>query len=121
MISFLLSNLALLVIVQTACCLHNRFTSGPAIDGRSVFTALALLAFLLDATLTFLVFADARSRYGQFGSSDAFFGRACAYGLAIIAAFAWRSVARRLRREQVSTDKPVVIHTSPHSESQLPM
>jgi hypothetical protein len=55
----LVSNLALLVIVRIACHLYNRFTSGPAVNGSDVFATLALLALLLDAALTFFVFADA--------------------------------------------------------------
>jgi hypothetical protein len=117
----LVSNLALLVIVQIACCLYNRFASGPAINGTDVFAALLLFAFLFDAALTFVIFADAQSRYGQYSSSDAFVERACAYGLAIIVSFVWRSVARRSRPAPVSADKPVVIQTSPYSESHLPM
>jgi hypothetical protein len=115
------SNLALLVIVLIACHLYNRFTSRPAINGAHVFAALALLAFMLDAALTFVVFADAKSRYGQFSSPDAFVERASSYGLAIVAAFAWRYVTRRSRPAQVSADKPVVIHTSPYSETHLRM
>ena len=77
-------------------------------------------ALLLDAALTFLVFADAQSRYGQFSTSSAFFERASAYGLAAIAALAWRYAARRARAAKTN-DKPLVIRTSPYSESHLPM
>lgn len=117
----LVSTLALLVIVKIACVVYNRFTSGEAINGSYVFAALILFALLFDAILTFVIFADAQSRYGQYSSRDAFVERACAYGLAIIASFVWHYVARRSRPALLSADKPVVIHTSPYSESHLPM
>jgi hypothetical protein len=117
----LVSNLALLVIVRIACHLYNRFTTGPVVNGSHVFATLALFAFLFDAALTFVVFADSQSRYGQFSSPDAFVGRACAYGLAIVVAFVWSYFARRARPQQVSADKPVVIRTSAYSESHLHM
>lgn len=114
-------NLALLALVQIACCLHNRLTSGPAINGARVFAALALFALLFDAALTFLVFADAQTRYGQFSSRGAFIQRTCACGLTITVALLWRFFARRSRVAQTSANKPVVINTSPYSESNLHM
>ena len=124
MTNFLLdfvSNLALLAIVLIVCGICNRLMPGAALNGSHVFVALACAAILLDAALTFLVFADARTRYGQFSTSAAFFTRSAAYGLAIIAAFAWRGFGRRKAPAQVEPSKPLVIHTSPYSESQLPM
>ncbi|SIT42737.1 conserved membrane hypothetical protein [Paraburkholderia ribeironis] len=115
----LVSNFALFVIVLIACGLHNRFSSGPALNGLPVFTALALSALALDAALTFLVFADARNRYSQFSAPAAFLQRAGAYVLAIVAAFAWHYVAHRKRPAKASADETVVIHTSPYSESHL--
>ncbi|MGF6570585.1 hypothetical protein ABH945_002696 [Paraburkholderia sp. GAS333] len=115
----LVSNLALLVIVRIACHLYNRFAPGRPVNGSHVFVTLALFALLLDAALTFVVFADSQSRYGQFSSPDAFVERACAYGLAIAAAVVWSYVARRARPRQVSADEPVVISTSQYSESHL--
>lgn len=118
----LVSNLALLAIVRITCHLYNRFTPGrPPVNGSHVFAALALLALLFDAALTFVVFADSQSRYGQFSSPDAFVERASAYGLAVAAAFVWSYLARRLRPKQVSADKPVAISTSQYSESHLHM
>lgn len=124
MINFLfdlVSNLALLAIVLIACGLHNRFNSGPALNGSHIFAALALAALVLDAALTFLVPADARNRYGQFSTPAAFLQRAGAYVLAIAAAFAWRGLARRRRSTKIRSDEPVVIRTSPYSESRLRM
>jgi hypothetical protein len=117
----LVSNIALLAVVVIVCGLYNHFTSGPAINGVHVFAALALAALLLDAALTFLVFADAQTRYGQFSSPAAFSARAAAYGLAIVIAFAWHHVARRKRSAKISADQALVIHTSPYSESHLRM
>jgi hypothetical protein len=115
----LASNLALLTIVVIGCGLYNRFTPGPAINSAHVFAALALAALLLDAALTFLVFADAQNRYGQFSTPAAFFARAAAYVLTIAIAFAWHHVARRKRAAQTSADETLVIRTSPYSESHL--
>ncbi|CAB3781214.1 hypothetical protein LMG28614_01193 [Paraburkholderia ultramafica] len=117
----LVSNFALLAIVLIACGLYNRFTPGPAINGVHVFAALALAAFVFDAALTFLVFADAQNRYGKFSTPAAFFSRATAYMLAIVAAFAWHHVARRKRSAKIRADEALVIRTSPYSESHLRM
>lgn len=117
----LASNLALLAIVLVACNGCNRLIPGAAIDGSRVFSALALTAMLLDAALTFLVFADARTRYGQFSTPTAFFARSAAYALAIVAAVAWRSFGRRNRLARSTLGKTLVIPTSPYSDSHLPM
>ncbi|CAB3783485.1 hypothetical protein [Paraburkholderia fynbosensis] len=117
----LVSNLALLALVVIACRVYNRLTPGPAINGAHVFAALALAALLLDAALTFLVFADAQNRYGQFSTPAAFFFRAAAYVIAIVVAFAWHHVTRRKRAATTTTDKTLVIHTSPYSQSHLRM
>lgn len=97
----------------------------PARTGRRaqwahIFVALALAALLLDAALTFLVFADAQSRYGQFSTSSAFFERAGAYVLAAMAALAWRYAARRTRAAKTNKNT-LVIRTSAYSESHLSM
>ena len=117
----LVSNLALLAIVLIACHVCNRLTPGAALNGSHVFAALALAAALLDAALTFLVFADARTRYGQFSTSSAFLARSAAYAIAIIVALTWRSVVRRNRSTKAPSDKALAIQTSPYSESHLPM
>jgi len=117
----LFSNLALLGFVLAACRLCNRRIPGAPLNGSHIFAALACIAFVLDAALTFLVFADSQNRYGHLSTSMAFFERACAYWLAIIAALAWRRAARRSRHAKVSSSEPLVIHTSPYSKSHLPM
>ncbi|NPT34533.1 hypothetical protein [Paraburkholderia xenovorans] len=124
MINFLFdlfSNLALLAFVLAACHLCNRRIPGASLDGSLVFAALACIAFMLDAALTFLVFADSQNRYGHLSTSTAFFERACAYWLAIIAALALRRAARRSRPAKVGRGEALVIHTSPYSKSHLPM
>ncbi|MFM0718800.1 hypothetical protein PQQ73_20930 [Paraburkholderia strydomiana] len=117
----LVSNLALLAVVMIACAVYNRFTPGPAINGTHVFAALVLAALLLDAALTFLVFADAQNRYGQFSTPAAFSVRAAAYVIAIVTAFAWHHVTRCKRAAKTAADKALVIHTSAYSQSHLPM
>ncbi|CAE6693917.1 hypothetical protein [Paraburkholderia haematera] len=116
----LVSNLALLTIVLSACHLCNRLVPSAALNGAHIFVALASAALLLDAALTFLVFADAQSRYGKFSTSGAFFERAGTYVLAAIAALAWQYAAHRTRPAKTS-NTALVIRTSPYSESHLPM
>jgi hypothetical protein len=60
----LFSNLALLAFVLAACHLGNRLIPGASLNGSHIFAALAWVALLLDAALTFLVFADSQNRYG---------------------------------------------------------
>ena len=115
----LFSNLALLAFVLAASHLCNRLIPGASLNGSHIFSRIGIgCTTLLDAALTFLVFADSQNRYGQFSTSTAFFERACAYLLAIIDAFTWRRVAQRAK---VGDDKTLVIHTSPFSKSNLPM
>ncbi|KAA1006291.1 hypothetical protein FVF58_27345 [Paraburkholderia panacisoli] len=115
------SNLALLATVLLACGLYNRLTAGPAVNGARVFAALASAALALDAALTFLVFADAQNRYGQFSAPAVFCQRAGAYLFSIVAAFTWQSLARRKRATRMRADEALVIRTSPYSESHLRM
>ncbi|MGF6655676.1 hypothetical protein OKW34_006266 [Paraburkholderia youngii] len=117
----LLSNLALLAIVSMACRLYNRFGSGAALSGPAIFIVLALLACVLDGLLTFVVFADAQSRYGQFVRPTLFLRRAGAYALAIVIAFSWHRVSKRRRAVKSDQANAVVICTSPYSESRLRM
>ncbi|WP_336298108.1 hypothetical protein [Paraburkholderia bryophila] len=118
----ILSNLVLLTVVLIACHVYNRLTPGTALNGARVFVALEFAALLLDTALTFLVFADAQNRYGQFCTPAAFFKRVGTYGVAVLAAFGWHYVAcRRTRPRKTRTGKPLVIRTSPYSESHLPM
>lgn len=115
----LVSNLVFLAIVLVACRLCNRLVPNATLNGAYVFVALTSTALLLDAALTFLVFADVQNRYGKFSTSSAFFERAGADALAAIAALAWEYVARRTRPAKAGGT--LTIHTSPYSESHLPM
>ena len=117
----LLSNLAVLAIVSMACRLYSRFGPGAALSGPAIFIVLALSACVLDGLLTFLVFADAQSRYGQFARPMSFLQRAGAHALAIVIAFTWHRISGRRRAAKSAADKAVVIHTSPYSESRLRM
>ncbi|RZF30842.1 hypothetical protein EVC45_05105 [Paraburkholderia sp. UYCP14C] len=117
----LLSNLALLAIVSLACRLYNRFGSGAPLSGPAIFIMLALIACVLDGLLTFVVFADAQSRYGQFVRPTSFVQRAGAYALAIVIAFSWHRLSARRRALKNARDKAIVIRTSPYSESRLRM
>jgi hypothetical protein len=120
----LLSNITLLAVVVAACRLINRFAPGLTLSGAHVFVGLVLFALVLDTTLTFLVFADAQSRYGQFSTPAAFAGRAAAYATAAGIVLAWQFVVRRRRGPRAPRTRKhdaVVIRTSPYSESQLPM
>ena len=116
----LISNLVLLAIVLSVCLLCNRLVPGATLNGPHVFVALASTALLLDAALTFLVFADAQNRYGRFSSSSAFFERGSAYVVAAIAALAWQHATRRARHAKTDNNT-LVIRTSAYSESHLPM
>ncbi|MFP4889725.1 hypothetical protein [Paraburkholderia sp. EG304] len=117
----LLSNLALLAIVSMACRLYNRFGLGATLSGPVIFIVLALVACVLDGLLTFVVFADAQSRYGQFVRPTLFLQRAGAYALAIVIAFSWHRMSTRKRAVKSDQDNAVVIRTSPYSESRLRM
>jgi hypothetical protein len=117
----LLSNLALLPVVSMACRLYNRFGSGAALSGPAIFIVLALAACVLDGLLTFVVFADAQSRYGQFARPTLFLQRAGAYAFAIVIAFSWHRMSKRRRAVRSDPDNAVVIRTSPYSESRLRM
>jgi len=117
----LVSNFALLAIVVIACHVCNRLIPGVALNGPRVFAALACAAVLLDAALTFLVFADARTRYGQFSTPSAFVVRSAAYALTVVVAFAWNSVRRRNQSANASPRAGLAIPTSPYSKSHLPM
>ncbi|MGF6664422.1 hypothetical protein QF000_006090 [Paraburkholderia atlantica] len=117
----LLSNLALLAIVSMTCRLYNRLGSGATLSGPVIFIVLALVASVLDGLLTFVVFADAQSRYGQFVRPTLFFQRAGAYALAIVIAFSWHRMLKRRRAVKSDPDDAVVIRTSPYSESRLRM
>jgi hypothetical protein len=116
----LATNLAILAALLVACHLCNLARPDLALNGGAVYLVLASTALVFDAALTFLVFADARSRYGQFSTPSAFVERASAYLLACALAFycAWRTHARN---EKAKGDDVLVIRTSAYTDSHLPM
>jgi hypothetical protein len=116
----LVTNLAILTTVLIACHLCNLTRPDLALNGGYVFVLLVATAMLFDATLTFLVFADAPSRYGKFSSPAEFVQRASACALAcVIGLFVARRV--RMRRAKNQESDTIVIRTSPYTESHLPM
>jgi hypothetical protein len=116
----LATNIVILATLLTACHLCNLARPDLALNGGYVHLMLASTALIFDAALTFLVFADARSRYGQFSTPGAFVERASAYTL--VCALALYCARRtRLRRAQVKADDVLVIRTSAYTESHLPM
>lgn len=116
----LAANLAILTTLLVACHLCNLARPDLALNGGYVFAMLAATALLFDAALTFLVFADARSRYGKFSSPAEFGQRASACALVCAIAV---YVARRvhMRRSKNHASETIVIQTSPYTESHLPM
>jgi hypothetical protein len=118
----LVSNLTFLATVAIACQLCNRFAPpDAALNGGYVFIALASAALMLDAALTFLVFADAQSRYGQFSSPAAFLERTGAYAIACIVALGCARALGRGRGFKANARNMLVIRTSAYTESHLPM
>jgi hypothetical protein len=82
MINFLLdliSNLIILAVLLTACCVINWMRSDAKPNGYLVFVVFVAIALLFDAALTFLVFADSQARYGKFSTVQAFIPRLAAY------------------------------------------
>lgn len=82
MINFLLdliSNLIILAVLLTACCVINWMRPDAKADGYLVFVVFVAIALLFDAALTFLVFADSQARYGKFSTLGAFIPRLAAY------------------------------------------
>jgi hypothetical protein len=104
MLNFLLGlfwNLALLAVVLGMCCALNYLAPHAALDSYRVIVLIALMAactLAFDAALTFLVFADAQQRYGQFSTGAAFAGRALAYistCAGALGAARWRTARRK--------------------------
>jgi hypothetical protein len=117
----LVTNLAILALLLGACHLCNLAKPEFAFNGGYAFVVLAVTTMAFDAALTFLVFADAPSRYGKFSSPGGFVQRAtaCALGCAV-ALYLGRRVRLRRRRASHAHDI-IVIRTSAYTESHLPM
>jgi hypothetical protein len=114
------TNLAILAALLIACHLCNLARPDLALNGGYTYLLLAAPAFVFDATLTFLVFADAPSRYGKFGTPNAFVERACAYTLSCALAL-YCARCLRIRMKKAKAGDALVIRTSPYTESHLPM
>lgn len=118
----LLSNLALLAAVQLACAFTRAMRPDLNVRGTRVFLGVIALAFLFDAALTFLVFADARGPWRAYHPADTFFARAVAYLLAAaLAAVLARIAKQRGARRSTTAPGALVIETSPYTKSTLPM
>ena len=116
----LVTNLAILTTLLIACHLCNLAKPELALNGGYVFIVLVATAMVFDAALTFLVFADAPSRYGKFGSPADFVQRASACAtVCAIAMFVARHV--RMHRAKNQPGDALVIRTSAYTESHLPM
>lgn len=121
----LLSNLALLAAVQLVCWFIRAMRPDLSVHGERVFIGMIAIAFVFDAALTFLVFADATGPWQRYHPVSAFCARALAYALAVAVALAFarraaRAAAQRNAREP-RQDGALVIETSPYSKSRLPM
>ncbi|MDE1183400.1 hypothetical protein [Paraburkholderia sp.] len=119
-LSFLLLNFGLLAAVLAVCGLCQWIWPDTALKRRSMCTLTAISALTLDAALTFLVFSDARNRYGQFSNADAFVVRALAYVAAGAIAVCGIELLHRARIKS-NTPPHLVIKTSPYTDSRLPM
>ncbi|EIN02075.1 hypothetical protein WQE_05747 [Paraburkholderia hospita] len=117
MINFLLdliSNLIILAVLLTACCVFNWMRPDPKADGYLVFVVFVVsvaIALLFDAALTFLVFADSQARYGKFSTVQAFIPRLAAYVTACGIAIGLSRM--RSRKAAGRADARRVIRTSP--------
>lgn len=125
----LLSNLALLAVAQLACWFIRAMRPDLTVRGERMFIGMIAIAFVFDAALTFLVFAEATGPWQVYHPVSAFFARAVAYVIAVAVALV---LARRPARAPTQYDAPrdasernkdgaLVIETSPYSKSTLPM
>lgn len=115
----LATNLAILTTFLVARHLCNLANPELALNGGYVFIVLTATAMVFDAALTFLVFADAPSRYGKFCSPAEFVQRASGAAVCAIAMFVARFA--RMRRAKNLPSDALVIRTSAYTESHLPM
>ncbi|RFU45898.1 hypothetical protein [Paraburkholderia sp. DHOC27] len=116
----LATNLTILAVLLVACHLGNLAKPELALNGGFVFVVMVAIALVFDAALTFLVFADAPTRYGKFGSPAEFVHRACAWAIvSILAMFIAFRASRSTRRSEKKAGDAIVIHTSPYTESHL--
>jgi hypothetical protein len=117
----LLSNLALLAAVQLACWFIRAMRPDLTVRGTRVFIGMIALAFVFDAALTFLVFADAGGPWRARNPEETFFARAAAYVLAAALAIVLAQYVRKRSTRREAPSGALVIETSPYSKSTLPM
>jgi hypothetical protein len=101
----LISNQIILAFMLAACCIINLARPGATPNDYLVFVAFLAIALVLDAALSFLVFADSQARYGQFSTTQSGMPRFAAY----LTACASPSVSRAsvaARRPRARTPAP---------------
>ena len=117
----LLSNLALLAAVHLACGCVRAMHPDLRVRGTRVFIGLIVLAFMFDAALTFLVFADAGGPWRNQKPAETFFARTVAYLLAAVLAIVLARVGRGRVARRATPPGAIEIETSPYTKSTLPM
>ncbi|MFD1555291.1 hypothetical protein ACFSHT_06555 [Paraburkholderia silviterrae] len=117
----LLSNLALLAAVQLTCGFVRAMRPDLRVRGTRVFIGVIALAFVFDAALTFLVFADAGGPWRNHKPADTFFARTTAYLLAAVLAVALARFGCRRSAHRGTPPNALEIKTSPYTKSTLPM
>ncbi|WP_277183418.1 hypothetical protein [Caballeronia sp. BR00000012568055] len=131
----LLFNLALLGVMLFICRTINASQGKLIWNGAMLFFVLCSLAMVLDYTLT-MVFASAsfhdHTQYESMSSRTAWAGRILSYVIPCVLSLL---LALRFRKRQrfaakragttastsIDEDGPVVIRTSPYTESELPL
>ncbi|MCG5072924.1 hypothetical protein [Paraburkholderia tagetis] len=91
------------------------------VRGTRVFICVVALAFVFDAALTFLVFADAGGPWRDHRPSETFFARTTAYLVAGVLAIALARLGYRRSARRRAPPGALVIETSPYTKSTLPM
>ncbi|QBQ96791.1 hypothetical protein [Paraburkholderia pallida] len=117
----LLSNLALLAAVQLTCGIVRAMRPDLRVHGTRVYIGVIALAFVFDAALTFLVFADAGGPWRNHKPADTFLARASAYLLAAVLAIALARLGYRRSARPATQPDGLEIKTSPYTKSTLPM
>ncbi|WP_233875027.1 hypothetical protein [Paraburkholderia adhaesiva] len=82
MSNFLLTlalNLLILATLLGTCYVVNQMWPGTNADGYLAFAVFIIFAAILDAVLTFLVFAESHAHYGQFSTTETFDERLASY------------------------------------------
>lgn len=111
MLNFLLTlvlNLFILAALLGACYVINQAWPGANADGYLAFAVFIIFAAILDAVLTFLVFAESNAHYGQFSTTPAFDQRFASYFAAAgIALYCAHRSGRTLTGSLLRTRQPL--------------